>query len=57
MLTSAGFEFFIRSEVLAFNGASTWRNPSMFASIQRGRSTTSTGAVPLGAVRPVTCRT
>ena len=45
----------IRSAAFAFSGARTCRKPSMFAWIQRGRSTTSTGAVPLRRVRPVTC--
>ena len=52
-----GFDCFIRSITLALSGSRIWRKPSRLAWIQRGRSTTNTGAVPLPACNPVTSRT
>ena len=42
------------SVALAFSGARICLNPSRLASIQRGRSTTSTGEAAGGATSPVT---
>ena len=54
MPAMTGLAFFNFSAALAFSGARICRNPSRFAWIQRGRSTTRTGEVLAAVSRPVT---
>ena len=54
-VTAPGGPFF--SVTLAITGPSSWANPSAFAWIHAGRSTTSTGAVRAPASSPVKSRT